>query len=91
MPATVIEERLGWEHSITILKDRVRQIRPEYAGVDPADRLVHHPGEAANWTCGSRSRGSRWWSWADVAAGAGDDVEDLEVPGGGDDPVEAGG
>ena len=47
MPATVIAERIGWEHSITILKDRIRQIRPEYAGVDPADRIVHQPGEAA--------------------------------------------
>ena len=47
MPATVIAERIGWEHSITILKDRIRRIRPEYAGVDPADRLVHEPGVAA--------------------------------------------
>ena len=47
MPATVIAERIGWEHSLTILKDRVRQVRPEYAGVDPADRLVHEPGQAA--------------------------------------------
>lgn len=47
MPATVIAERIGWEHSITILKDRIRQIRPEYAGVDPADRIVREPGESA--------------------------------------------
>lgn len=47
MPATVIAQRIGWQHSLTILKDRVRQIRPEYAGVDPADRLVHEPGVAA--------------------------------------------
>ena len=47
MPATVIAERIGWEHSITTLKDRVRQIRPEYAGVDPADRIVYQPGEIA--------------------------------------------
>lgn len=47
MPATVIAERIGWQHSITILRDRVRAIRPEYAGVDPADRLVHEPGQAA--------------------------------------------
>lgn len=47
MPATVIAERIGWEHSITILKDRIRQIRPEYVGVDPADRIVHEPGQAA--------------------------------------------
>lgn len=47
MPATVIAERIGWEHSITTLKDRIRQIRPEYAGVDPADRIVYQPGEIA--------------------------------------------
>lgn len=47
MPAAVIAERIGWQHSITILKDRIRQIRPEYAGIDPADRLVHEPGAAA--------------------------------------------
>jgi transposase len=44
MPATVIAERIGWTHSITVLKDRVRAIRPEYRGVDPVDRLVHEPG-----------------------------------------------
>lgn len=47
IPATVIAERIGWEHSLTILKDRIRQIRPEYAGVDPADRIVREPGESA--------------------------------------------
>jgi transposase len=45
MPATVIAERIGWEYSITTLKDRIRQIRPEYAGVDPADRIIYRPGE----------------------------------------------
>lgn len=47
MPATVIAERIGWQHSMTTLKDKVRQLRPLYTGVDPADRLVHRPGEAA--------------------------------------------
>ena len=28
MPATVIAERVGWTHSLTILKDRVRVLRP---------------------------------------------------------------
>lgn len=28
MPATVIAQRIGWQHSLTILKDRIRQIRP---------------------------------------------------------------
>ena len=47
MPATVIAERIGWHYSMTTLKDKVRQLRPLYTGVDPADRLVHRPGEAA--------------------------------------------
>ncbi len=41
MPATVIAERIAWPHSMTVLKDRVRAIRPEYRGVDPADRIEH--------------------------------------------------
>lgn len=47
MPATVVAERIGWDRSLTILKDKIRQIRPMYTGVDPADRLDHKPGEAA--------------------------------------------
>jgi transposase len=47
MPATVIAQRIGWPHSITTLKDRVREIRPEYAGIDPADRVAYEPGEIA--------------------------------------------
>lgn len=49
MPATVIAERVGWTRSITVLKDRVRLIRPEYAGVDPADRTVYEPGKISQW------------------------------------------
>ncbi len=45
MPATVVAERIGWEYSMTTLKDRVRQIRPEYVGIDPADRVVYEPGQ----------------------------------------------
>jgi hypothetical protein len=29
VPATVIAERIGWRHSMTTLKDRLPQIRPE--------------------------------------------------------------
>ncbi|MCA2245819.1 IS21 family transposase [Mycobacterium sp. WUMAC-067] len=47
MPATVIAERIGWRYSMTTLKDRVRQIRPEYLGVDPVDRMSYEPGELA--------------------------------------------
>ena len=28
MPATVIAERIGWQHSLTVLKDRVGELRP---------------------------------------------------------------
>jgi transposase len=47
MPATVIAQRIGWAHSLTTLKDRVRAIRPEYVGIDPVDRVVYQPGEIA--------------------------------------------
>ena len=47
MPATVIAERIGWQHSLTILKDRIRELRPLFVGVDPADRIEYAPGELA--------------------------------------------
>jgi len=47
MPATVIAQRIGWQYSMTTLKDRVRAIRPEYVGIDPVDRVVYQPGEVA--------------------------------------------
>ena len=36
MPATVVAERIGWERSITVLKDRVRLLRPLFLPPDPA-------------------------------------------------------
>jgi transposase len=47
MPATVIAERIGWTRSLTVLKARVRQLRPVYAPVDPASRTSYRPGERA--------------------------------------------
>lgn len=44
MPATVIAERLDWQHGLTILKDRVRQLRPYYLPPDPASRTEYDPG-----------------------------------------------
>ncbi|WP_407043419.1 helix-turn-helix domain-containing protein, partial [Gordonia amicalis] len=49
MPATVIAERIGWTRSLTVLKDRVRVIRPEFRGVDPADRVIYEPGGCSQW------------------------------------------
>ena len=45
MPATVIAERVGWEHSSSVLRAKVAQLRPLYAPSDPADRTVYVAGE----------------------------------------------
>ena len=41
MPATVIAERIGWDRSMTVLKERVRELRPLFAaaGSGVADRV----------------------------------------------------
>jgi transposase len=39
MPATVIAERIGWDRGLTVLKDRVRELRPAYLPPDPASRM----------------------------------------------------
>jgi transposase len=45
MPATVIAERVGWQRSLTVLKDRVRELRPYYLPPDPATRTAYDPGQ----------------------------------------------
>ena len=47
MPATVIAERIGWTRLLTILKDRVRELRPLFVPPDPTDRVEYEPGEVA--------------------------------------------
>jgi len=47
MPATVIAERVGWSRGITVLRDRVRELRPAYLPPDPASRTLYEPGELA--------------------------------------------
>ena len=47
MPATVIAERVGWDRGLTVLKDRVRDLRPAYLPPDPASRTAYDPGELA--------------------------------------------
>jgi transposase len=47
MPATVIAERIGWTRSLTVLKDRVRELRPVYLPPDPASRTLYAAGEVA--------------------------------------------
>lgn len=47
MPATVIAERVGWSHSIRLLRDRVAELRPAYLPPDPASRTAYAAGEVA--------------------------------------------
>ena len=49
MPATVIAERIGWDRSMTVLKDRVRDLRPLFLPADPCQRTDYRPGELAQW------------------------------------------
>ena len=47
MPATVIAERIGWDRGLTVLKDRVRELRPAYLPPDPVSRTSYAAGELA--------------------------------------------
>jgi transposase len=47
MPATVIAERIGWDRSIRVLRDRVAELRPAYLPLDPASRTAYERGEIA--------------------------------------------
>ena len=47
MPATVIAERVGWERSIRVLRDRVAELRPLFQPPDPCQRTHYLPGELA--------------------------------------------
>lgn len=48
MPATVSAERIGWPFGITILMDRVRELRPWYRPPDPAGRTRYGAGGAGS-------------------------------------------
>ncbi|SEF77972.1 Transposase [Thermomonospora echinospora] len=63
MPATVIAERIGWERSMTVLKDRVRELRPLFAPPDPVSRTQYRPGELAQ--C------DLWFPPVDIPLGSG--------------------
>ena len=47
MPATVVAERIGWEHSIRLLRSRVSELRPVFLPPDPASRTSYVAGEIA--------------------------------------------
>jgi transposase len=47
MPATVIAERIGWDRSVRVLRDRVAELRPLFVPPDPCQRTSYRPGELA--------------------------------------------
>lgn len=47
MPASVIAERVGWERGMTVLRDRVAELRPLFRPPDPCQRTSYRPGELA--------------------------------------------
>jgi transposase len=49
MPATVIAERIGWTRGMTVLRDRIREIRPDYQLPAGFGRTTYAPGELAQW------------------------------------------
>ncbi|MCX2729119.1 hypothetical protein OOZ19_02610 [Saccharopolyspora sp. NFXS83] len=63
MPAPVIAERIGWQRGMTVLKDRVRELRPSFSPPDPVSRTMYQPGDLAQ--C------DLWFPPADVPLGFG--------------------
>lgn len=49
MPATVIAERIGWERGMTVLRERVAELRPLYVPLEAFGRTDYKPGELAQW------------------------------------------
>ena len=49
MPATVIAERIGWTRGMTVLRDRVAELRPAYRLPEAFGRTEYKPGELAQW------------------------------------------
>lgn len=43
MPAPVIAERVKWPYSISPLVKKPAEIRTEYVGIDPVDRVTYEP------------------------------------------------
>ncbi len=90
MPATVISERIGWDRSLTILKDRIRELRPLFAGVDPTDRVEYDPARSPSAICGCRRWACRSAADSSGSAGPGDDLRILPDHRRDDDPLAQG-
>lgn len=64
MPATVFAERIGWQRGMTILKERVRELRLAYLPADPVSRTTYQPGRAGpvRPVVPGRGRPARLWA-----------------------------
>lgn len=49
MAATVIGERIGWDRGMTVLRERVAELRPLYVPLEAFGRTSYRPGELAQW------------------------------------------
>ena len=47
MPASVIAERIDWSGGMTVLRDRLAELRPLFVPPDPCQRTSYRPGELA--------------------------------------------
>jgi transposase len=72
MPATVIAERIGWDRSVRVLRDRVAELRPAYLPPDPASRTAYAAGEIAQ--C------DFWFPPVTVPAGCGQVRKPVQLP-----------
>jgi transposase len=72
MPATVIAERIGWDRSITVLREKVAVLRPFYLPADPVSRTSYEPG--------GRVQDDFWFPPAEIPVGHGKVAAGAEVP-----------
>ncbi len=72
MSATVIAERIGWERSVTVLREKVAQLRPLYLPQDPTSRTSYEPA--------GRVQDDFWFPPAEIPLGHGKVAAGAEVP-----------
>jgi transposase len=49
MPATVVAQRIGWTRGITVLRERVAELRPQFQVPEAFGRTEYKPGELGQW------------------------------------------
>jgi hypothetical protein len=72
IPAAVIAERIGWDRSITVFRERVAELRPVYLPQDPAGRTEYEPGH--------RAQNDFWFPEIEIPVGHGTVASGKSVP-----------